>query len=275
MYKNLLKTVFGIAIVLLFTINSCSNAKSEQPANDQKEKISNPEISNLSSSGGTLSTAKADLEKAKKDKKTIFLVVTGNDVKAENIVKNANDASKQVKQSIVLQMNRDDADNVDLVNEFRLSGAPLPIVLVIAKNGLTVGGLIEKEATVQNLVDAVPSVKMLEVTTALSEGKSIFVIAYKKSAKDIKQVNTNCMKACSDVKNATTIELNVEDKTETKLIQQLNIDATQDITTFVINPSGQVTGTHAGIPDANKLVSDAKKVAKSGCCPGGSKSGCK
>jgi hypothetical protein len=273
-YKILFKTLLGVAVIGIFSLNACNNAKSEQNSNIKNENIDNASIVPVSKTNNNLPPVKAELEKAKKDKKTVFLVVTGNGTKTENINKIANDASKRVKQSIVIQLNRDDAANVDLVKEFRLTGAPLPLVIVIAQNGIPVGGLVENEATVENLVSLVPSAKMLELITALSDGKSIFVIAYKKSAKDIKQVNTNCLKACSDIKTAVTIELNIEDKTEANLIKQLNIDITKDITTFVINPAGQITGTYTGIPDAKKLVTDAKKVIKSSCCPGNNKSKC-
>jgi hypothetical protein len=214
------------------------------------------------------------LQKLRRIKKTVFLVITDNAVDAATIIENSNAASKLVKQSTVIELNRDETDNANLVTEYGLSGAPLPLVIVIANNGLLVGGIMSEQATTANLVYAVPSPKYLEVMTALSEGKSVFLIAYKKSAKDKAKASENCLSACSQLDKSITIELNVEDEAEAKLVKLLSINETQDVTTVVINASGQITGNYTEIPDATKLVEDATKVIKTGCCPGNDKSKC-
>ena len=54
-------------------------------------------------------------------------------------------------------MNRDDPANTALVAEWRLAGAPLPLILVISSMGMPVGGLLLEHATAEKVAALVPS----------------------------------------------------------------------------------------------------------------------
>lgn len=223
----------------------------------------------------------AEIEKANKAGKAIFLIaynVSGPD--ADKAISIANAAKKTLKASpAVIKMNASDAANSALVLKYRMAGAPMPLILVLDKNGTTAGGYALKDATAEKLVDMVPSSKMSELLLGLSNGKSAYVVVYKESMTSKKSIMDNCAVACSKMDNkSVTVVVSLDDKKETKLLQSLKVDVNaKEPVTYVINASGQVAETFNGLTDVNTLVSTAKKApASGGCCPGGaSAGGCK
>ena len=80
--------------------------------------------------GQAYATVKSDLETANKNGNSVFLVVTDPNVTGtDKAVEMANKAKESVAKSIVVQMNRSDAANAELVTKYRLAGAPLPRLL--------------------------------------------------------------------------------------------------------------------------------------------------
>jgi hypothetical protein len=219
----------------------------------------------------------SEIEKANKSCKPVFLVVYNSaGADADKAVTIANTAKKNLKaSSIVLQMNTSDAMNSTLVSKYRLSGTPLPLILVLDKNGTAVGGLGLKDATVEKLVDMIPSPKSSEMLKAIDEGKPVYIVVYKESMTLQKNIIENCTAACGKMNNkCVMVKVLMDDKKETKLLQSLKCDLNaKEPVTYVINKSGQVAGTYTGITEVNTLVNTAKKAPAGGCCSGGEKSG--
>lgn len=233
-------------------------------------------FSGLISANAQTSTEIANANKAGK---AVFLIAyNATGPEADKAVSVANEARKSLTStSTVLKMNTTDAKNAALVSKFRLAGAPSPLILVLDKNGNPTGGFELKDATAKKLIDLIPSPKSSEVIDALIGGKSVLLVAYKESMVSKKSIMDNCFVACNKMANkSVVIAVDMEDKQETKLLQNLKCDMNaKEPVTYVLNKAGQVTGAFTGITDVNKLISSATKVASSGCCPGGSKkSGC-
>jgi hypothetical protein len=173
-------------------------------------------------------------------------------------------------------MNRSDAANTELVTKYRLAGAPLPLILVIASNGLVAGGYTLTQATPELLVKAVPSPKKSEVIKSLSDGKSVFIVVTGKSMAEKTTIMNTCQQACIEMENnAKMIEISLDDPKENQFLTELKVDmAAKEPTTYVINSKGQLTGTFTDDVNTNTLVASAKKVAASGCCPPGSGKSC-
>lgn len=219
-----------------------------------------------------------EIEKAGKACKPVFLVAyNGNGAEADKAFTIADEAKKSFKGSaVVIKMNTMDAASKELVTKYRLTGAPLPLILVLDKNSTVTGGLPLKDATAAKLVDMIPTPKTSEVLKAVADGKSVYVVAYRESMTGQKNVMENCAMACGKMDNqSVTVKVDMDDKKEAKFLQTLKCDLNaKEPVTYVINKSGQVIGTHNGITDVNTLVSSAKKAPAGGCCPGGSSSGC-
>ena len=215
---------------------------------------------------------------AKNAGKAVFLVVTGTGGaetdKAMLIAKGANGI---YKNAVIVQMNRDDASNAQLVSEYRLAGAPLPLILVISSKGFPTGGYILAQATSENLVALVPSPKLEDVYAAINNGKYAIVAFSKKSFSDKSEVIKTCKKAISMLNNeAVLVEVDMDDSKEANFLNQLRIDKSQlsSSLTLVINKQGQVAGTATTVPDAAKLVAAAKTPVAAGCGHGCGPSGC-
>jgi hypothetical protein len=219
-----------------------------------------------------------EIEKAAKSCKPVFLVAYNADgADTDKAFAIANDAKKALKgSSVVIKMNVTDAANNGLISKYRLAGAPLPLILVLDKNGTAAGGLALKEATSGKLIDMIPSPKTSELIKALADGKSVYIVVYKESMASKKSIVDNCAVACSKMENkSATVIVSLEDKGETKLLQMLKVDPNaKEPVTYVINKSGQIAGTYTGVTNVNTLVSTAKKAPAGGCCAGGSSSGC-
>ena len=219
----------------------------------------------------------AEIEKAGKACKPVFLVVHNTKgSETDKAFAIANDAKKNFKgASVVIELNTTEATSNALVTKYRLAGAPLPLILVLDKNSTVSGGLPLKDATAAKLIEMIPTPKTSELLKALADGKSVYVVAYKESMTNQKNVMDNCTMACGKMDNkSVAIKVDLDDKKETKLLQTLKCDlSAKEPVTYVINKSGQVIGTHNGITDVNTLVASAKKAPASGCCPGGAPAG--
>lgn len=229
-------------------------------------------------SSQVFASVKSDLETANKNGNSVFLVVTDPNITGtDKAVEMANKAKASVTKSVVVQMNRSDAANTELVTKYRLAGAPLPLILVIASNGVVTAGFALTQATPELLVKAVPSTKKSEVLKSLSDGKSVFIVVTGKSMAEKTTIMNTCQQACIEMENnAKMIEISLDDPKESQFLTELKVNkAATEPTTYVINSKGQLTGTFTDDVNATTLVASAKKVAASGCCPGGSKAGCK
>ena len=223
-------------------------------------------------------SVQTDIETASKTCKVVFLVVTEpsntNNTAAINLGK---EARKLYPKSMVIEMNRTDKANERLVTKYGLAGAPLPLIIVIASNGVVAGGAIYNQTTSQKLVAMIPSPKKSDVLKAINDGKSVFIVVSKKLSTKKKEVVGKCKIACSDMKgNAKIVEVNFDDASEKKFLEELKITQIVGDTprTFVIDSQGQIAGSFTGVTDSKTLVATATKKAVGGCCPPGSKKTC-
>ncbi|MHB8136556.1 MAG: hypothetical protein ACYDH1_20275 [Anaerolineaceae bacterium] len=271
-------SLLSFSVISLWALTACGNSnavnKQASPGTEATQSAQPEQPTALPASNSKI---QADLEKAKKEGKAVFVVVTGTGVtetdKATTIAKGANAI---YKNAAVIQMDRDDAANSQLVAEWRLSGAPLPLVLVVSPKGQLSGGMVLAQATAENLAALIHSPKLEEVQTAISTSKPVLVVFTKKSMSDRTEVLQEVKNAVTKLKNnAVIVEVDMDDTKEVNFMNQLRIDkASMVSTTLVINTQGQVAGTSTSVPDAEKLASAATAPVKSGCGPGCGPAGC-
>lgn len=210
-----------------------------------------------------------DLVKAAEKEKIAFVLVSEpaatNVAEARDMIRAA---MKQVKESTMLELDRTDPANADLVAQFRLTGAPIPLILVFARNGTIAGGMIAASGTVERLVAMVPSPKKAEIMQNLQGGKAVFVCASRKGMANEADATTACATACGQLPGkCVTVRIDMDDPAETSFLNSLKVDpaATAPVI-LVVNAQGQITGTYSGAADVAALVQAATKKA-SGCCP--------
>lgn len=264
----------------VFLSPACSNSKAENN-NSEVEKVPVTTVSaekepvvkptETSKIGG-------ELEQAKAAGQAVFVVVTDNgSSKTDEALAIANDAKNIYENASVLEMNRDDAANAELVKEWRLAGAPLPLILVVSPKGTLTGGRILAQATAENIASLVPTPKLEMVYEAISSNKNAIVVFTKDSFSDKPETLKNCKEAVSMLENqAVLVEVDISDKNEKNFINQfrINEETTTASITLVINKQGQVAGTSTTIPDAKKLATAAVTPVRGGCGPGCGPAGC-
>lgn len=276
---NLTKaSLLSLSVFSIWALIACGNSNTgNKQANTSSEVKQSTQPEQTVPAPASNSKIQTDLEKAKKDGKAVFVVVTGTGVtdtdKATTVAKGANAI---YKNAAVLQLDRDDAANSQLVAEWRLSGAPLPLILVISSKGLLSGGLILSQATAESLAALIPTQRLEDVYAAIKSNKSALVVFSNKTLSDRTDVLKECKNAVIILKNnAVIIEVDMNDPNEANFVNQLQIDKESKVsTTLVINTKGQVAGTSTSVPDATKLASAATAPVQSGCGPGCGPSGC-
>lgn len=272
-------SLLSFSIICFSALTACGNSNAgKNQANSKVEVKQNTQPEQQASGTRTVSKIQSELDKAKKAGKAVFVVVTGTGSsdtdKTKEIAKGANGI---YKNAIVVEMNRDDAANSALVTEWRLAGAPLPLILVLSSKGQPAGGLLLAQATAENVAALVPSPKMEAVYDAIGSSKHAIVVFTKSSFVDKTEVLKVAKEAVSKLNNqAVLVEVDMDDIKETGFMNQLRIDrlTAKASTTLVINKQGQVAGTSTTVPDAAKLVAAATAPVKSGCGPGCGPAGC-
>ena len=187
----------------------------------------------------------------------------------------ARETIQQIKDAVLVELNRSDAANVSLVSQYRLAGAPVPLFLVFAPNGTMAGGQVFGQATTASLVKMLPTPKKAEVLKALQGGNAVLLVASKKGMEAKAKAMQNCAAACGQIKGkSTTVQVDMDDPAELAFLQEIKVDPKATApTTVVLNAQGQIAGTFTGAADVGALVQAASKKA-GGCCAAGSGKSC-
>lgn len=222
-------------------------------------------------------SVKEQLAKAKDDNKTVLMVVTDKNTPAEKMNGLVKESIKDLQNVVIVQMSMDDEKNADLVKEYRLSGAPMPVLLLFSNKGLMMGGMIEDQVTKEAIVNAIPTPKYSDITFALSQGKPVFAVVSNGKFKSDKSARELCETAKKEMADkAEVVVIDAEDAKESKLITMLNIkNKLEDTFIIAINGQGIMSGRFDTVPTKADLIAAANKVVQSGCAPGGCGPTCK
>jgi len=210
-----------------------------------------------------------DVDSAAKHGKIAFILVTDQGAagvaEAKDMVKQA---MKQVEKSVMIELDRSDVANADLVAELRLAGVPVPLIVIAARNGAIAGGMPAARATADKLVAMVPSPKKAEILQVLKSGKAAFVLVSREGMATLSAAEAACAAACGQLADkCVTVEIDMDDPAEAVFLGQLRVNLASTIpVTLVFNAQGQITGTYTGAADVASLVQATTKKA-GGCCP--------
>ncbi len=177
-------------------------------------------------------------------------------------------AVDRIPGSILIEVNRGDAAEVDFIKKYGLTTAPVPLILVSSSSGVIVGGVVAAQATVDQLVKLVPSPKKAQVIKALSEGNAVFITASRKSMVSTASVNSACAAACQQMAGKSVqVTVDMDDPVEAGFLTEMKVNLqSNEPVTLVANAQGQIAGMYTGAMQVTDLVTTAtKKVG--GCCP--------
>jgi len=210
------------------------------------------------------------MDEAVAQHQTVFLVVTQSNAKGTDRAKKiADDAHAKAPHTRVVVLDRALPANKPLVEKYRVLAAPVPLILVIASNGVPAGGALLRDATPDVLVGLIPTPKRAEFLLAVHEKKPVFLVVSRKSMPlqgEVFEAVTLAFKALR--KKARIITVDLDDKAEKTFVASMKVDPkSKEPATFVYNAAGQQTAFFRGKVKAVALIEASKK--KAACCAGG------
>lgn len=261
-----MKKVSLICLSLLaFTAcNDATNTNDKESASAATANVAQPLASGL--------PVQAQLDGAKSNGKVAFFVLVSNDTPGNGrAFQIADKVNKQVGNSVVIRVNRDDTANAAVIEKWQLSSIPTPAIFIISAKGIPVTSFSLEEANESAIIKDIPSPKMDEAYVALDEKKPVFLLVSRSISIDKDKIMSNCKSAIEQLKiKAALIEVDQDDIKEKTLLDNFKIAPTSNIpTVIVLNADGETTGSFTGAVTTKQLIAAATKVVKTQCCANG------
>lgn len=254
-----------LLLLLVFTAcNETTKTNDKESASTATTNVAQPNNSGL--------PLQAQLDEARRNGKVAFLVLMSNDTTGNNrAVEIADKVNKQVGNSVVIRVNRDDTANAAVVEKWQLSSIPTPAIFIISAKGIPVTNFSMEEAHESAIIRDIPSPKMDEAYVALDEKKPVFLLVSRSTSVEREKILANCKSAIEQLKiKAALIEVDQDDNKEKTLLDNFKIAASSNApTVIVLNADGETTGTFTGSVTTKQLITAATKVVKTQCCADG------
>ena len=173
-------------------------------------------------------------------------------------------------------VNIKDETQEEIVEEYGVDRAPMPLVLAVAPNGAITGGFPTKFEK-QQLVDAIATPSTQKCMKALQERKLVFLCVQNDDTK-LNEAALNGVRAFRDDDRfaaATEIVMvDPADSAEQRFLKDLQVsaDTEQAVTVFLL-PPGMPVAKYEGATTKDELIETLSKASSScgpgGCGPGG------
>lgn len=224
----------------------------------------------LGAARATSAAALDEIATANASGHAVFLVVTDAAAQSlEEARQTARQAQALVPASAVVELNRSEPAQAEAVKRYRLTAAPLPLVLVVASNGVAAGAARPGEGAAQRLASLVPSPRKAEMLKAFDQQQTALVVFSRTSMPErsaLMEALSGALKALEGKGAAVLVDL--DDAAERAFLAERKVEATATRpVVLVLNAKGQALGRLEGAPTVEKLVATAR--SKAPCCPGG------
>ena len=224
---------------------------------------------------GAQASAMDDIQTANQGGQLVFLVVTETGARNIEVARSAAKAAQQrVEGSTVVELNRSDATQADAVRRYKLQATPLPLILVIAPNGVAVGASRPGEGAADRLVSLVPTPKKADMMQAFEQRQTALLVFSRAKMPEQSQLFQNLSAVTREMKDKVRFVLiDLDDEAETKFIEEWKVPMESvRPSILVLNSKGQALGRLVGAPTAKKLIETCKKRAP--CCSDPKCKGC-
>lgn len=230
----------------------------------------------LSAPGSVQAAAHEDIASANAAGRTVFLVLT--DAAAQG-TDDARAAARRAQElapaSTVVELNRSDPASAPVVERYRLKAAPVPLVLVIASNGVAAGAQKPGKGAAERLVALIPTPKKAEALQAFQDQKRVLLAFTRAGMAEQSALFEAMTRAVQALENtAVSVVVSLDDPAEARFLAEKKVDAAtaQKPVLFVLNAKGQTLGRLEGAPTAEKILETAKRPAP--CCADGACKDC-
>ena len=207
--------------------------------------------------------------------KTVFVVLTdaaGKNLQAARAAAKA--AQLRTPNSAIIELNRSDPAQKAAVRKYRVAGAPVPLILVVASNGVAAGGSLVKKGAVERLVKLVPTPGKAAYLAVLNRrATAVVVFSHRKMPLQsplFEQISAVVRQTKGKV---VPVLVDVTNKAEARFMAEWKIDPRSATPTVVVmNPKGQTLARLSGAPKASQIIAASKKRP---CCADAGCKGCK
>lgn len=152
-----------------------------------------------------------------------------------------------------------------MAEKFNVSRAPMPITVAVAPNG-AVTGLFPRQVAKANLDAAIVPPVMMECMKQLQEQKLVFVCLTETEQAAVPAAVRTLQLDPMFKDRMALVALNIRDTAESRLMQQLKVDAKQVQGPYaaLIAPPGVLVGHFNGTSSAEQIAAAIHKAGK--CC---------
>jgi hypothetical protein len=278
--EEMSKKTFVIAFMMIAAIGFVS-AAADLPDERASAGVAEPiEASAGATEDPALGLGMAAKERAAEEDKYLFVFFYKTDDEQTQSMRTVFDAAmeKVADKANATVIDVTDPAEKAFVDKFKVSRAPMPLVLALAPTGAVTGGF-PGQFDEAKLLSAFTSPGSAKCLAALQAGKLVFVCLQNEGTR----LNGEAMKGVQDFKedakyaDATEIiTLDPGDPGETDFLKKLKADLQSDsAVTLFMAPPGAVLASYNGGTDKDSLVKALEDaLAKSGGCGPGSSPGC-
>ena len=224
-------------------------------------------------SAPTASRVSTALKKAAKQNKYLFIFFfqDAEDMQTRTMYAVLQKAVEKMKdRADALQVNTTDPAEKPVVDQFRVRGAPMPIVLAIAPTGAATKAF-PKEFDAAKLQEAFVSPCTAKCMKAIQDKHSILLCVQNDKTKENKEALAGAKEFKNDPKYAKGVEiimLNPADKAEQRFLKDLEVNPRSEtaVTVLVMPPGAPVARFKGAL--TKEAIEPAVEAAKSACPPG-------
>ena len=219
------------------------------------------------------SAAKAAIAKAAEAEKYVFAFFWKADDEDTAAMRKVFDEamSGAAEWADAVAVNVTDPAEKEIVKEYGLERAPMPLVLAIAPNGAITGGFPAPFSR-KDLLTGFATPGTQKCMKALQDGKLVFLCVQNAETKSGEDALKGVRDFQADARFATATEvvmLDPKDSAEASFLADLEVKpATEDAVTVFLAPPGSPIGKFEGATTKDQLV-DTLMKASSACGPGG------
>lgn len=185
--------------------------------------------------------------------KHLFILFFAEENEATKTARKMLDDAMAKRSDVALQISvqKDAPEEMALLTKYRIDTAPMPLVLVLAPNGVVTLGCLGQGLTEEKARMGIASPAQQRCLKALEEKRQVVLCAVGKGVSDDAPALKGIRDFKADPKNASVevVRLDPTDNEEAGFAKQLNIDSKAEMTTLVLAPprallkrlSGEVT----------------------------------
>ncbi len=229
----------------------------------------------LISSFGTLQAAAPDVsadpgyqaftQAAKANKYLMVHLYSGQQEPAmEKACSSAHSSLKETLNTVSIDLK--DAGAGFLVDKYRLKYAPVPIVIIVAPNGV-ISGSFRSSFSPEQVKSAFQTPETLQCLMAFQQRRLVFISAQGKETTENKEALDGITRFGRENPLYGAIEMIVidpKDSSEATLLAQLKVQPDiKKAQTFLLVPPGRIMGQWAGATDPAEFVKRLNAVSKS------------